>query len=155
MDNLKYEEFYNTSEYCSPHEFEELINLAIEYHESASDYFGSMNLKKMITGLAQAMSKHPVFVTRNDDGEIVGAIVLDDAAPWWGDEGHLTNLLIYVRKEYRAFGTTRNLITLARNYAKEIGKPLELMFFHPEDLERKLKLFNHMGLDTRAFIVGE
>lgn len=152
-DSLAYKELDIPSDYCQPDEFEQLVDLAFDYHETAPEFFSKIDPQKMITRLAMAMSRHPAFVLR-EDGKIVGAVVLDEGIPWWGNERYLTDLFIYVKKEYRSFAGIKNLLEWSKTYAQEMDMRLEMTIFNPEDLGRKEKLFNRMGLSTKAFIVG-
>ena len=52
-------------------DFEQIVDLAFEYYETAPEFFGKVNEKKVVYKLATAMTKHPAF-TYKVDGEIVG-----------------------------------------------------------------------------------
>lgn len=130
-------------------DLDELIDLAIEYHGSAPEFFGTLHLDKMALRLATAMSRCESFVYRVD-GEIIGAIILDKTSTWWSHYQHLTDLFIYVKEEHRSFKVIKALLDAAKQYAIINKMRLELTIFNPDDLGRKEKLFNRLGYATEA-----
>lgn len=86
----------------------------------------------------------------NDKQEIVGLMALCPQDSLWSVDMVLCNLLFYVVKEYRKTGVGSELIKLAKEYAKENKKELNIFIDSEEDLDKKDKLFVSHGFQRRG-----
>ena len=90
-----------------------------------------------------------VFVVRDEDGNIVGSVGLEETDHWWSNENFLGDSWFYVLPKHREIADGEKpsdlLLKTAMTYAKEKNKPIVMGIYNITSIEKAEKLFFKNG----------
>ena len=90
-----------------------------------------------------------VFVVRDEDGNIVGSVGLEETDHWWSNENFLGDSWFYVLPKHREITDGEKpsnlLLKTAMAYAKEKNKPIVMGIYNITSIEKAEKLFFKNG----------
>ena len=91
--------------------------------------------RRVAAVLTQAMAQGMSYVATNQEGAVIGGLVLIPSSDWWCPRAvFLTDLLFHVPKDYRQ-GAVGLLTAQAKAVSNHHGLPLRIVNQHSENLE--------------------
>ena len=92
------------------------------------------------------------FVKKDENGKIVGVLVLTPFTFWWSEEVVLHTATIYVLPEYRDKNVFDELVEEAKAYSSYMGAKLYSDILIVDDLDKKDKLMRIKGFKKTGSI---
>lgn len=92
-----------------------------------------------------------IFLAVEEEDKIVGLIALDVFPSDFSDCVMMSDKYTYVLPEYRTATHGRDLLKAARDYAIMNKVPMQLSILSGEDIDRKDKLYQRLGLRKVGF----
>lgn len=136
-----------------------IYRLFLRLHEESEIALPPVNPVKAMHGIVHAIGQDLAVVLGAEKGGrwvIVGALGLTAGADWFGDEGSLRDLSVYVTPEYRSFQAARLLVGAGKAMAAKHRVTLRLGIFGGKDMPRKLKLYERLGFRPMGvMLVGD
>lgn len=121
-----------------------LLPLAEQDAAAVGYSLSDINYEKLLQSFEACVDHAAVFVADHND-EIAGMMTLCLIESFWSDRRTLTNLIYWVDPKYRKSQAGMGLLRAACDYAKQTGLRFDLRVESYDELDRKDKLFRHMG----------
>lgn len=102
------------------------------------------DIYKVSEYLLKSWEDYPIFIDKDDDGEIVGVLGTRVEKVWWSDEPILSDYILFSEKDVKP------LIEAARDFAK-LEKLKFLSFVTDKRISTK-RAFRENEFKTRGFI---
>lgn len=110
------------------------------------------NTLKAIKSMGKFVSDGMAFVKKDENGTIVGLLVLTPFEFWWSNEPILHTVTFYVVPEHRKGNTAKELLEAAKNFANVNEVPLYLDIFTEDELETKDAFVRSQGFEKSGYI---
>jgi GNAT superfamily N-acetyltransferase len=124
----------------------DLLRLLADMHEKWGLALPPLNMGKAAQSMWECEQNGIIFVADRPEGGFAGAIALLEQPYWFSDETFLADKFFYVRQEDRASRVAAELLSAAKKYASILEKPLSIVVWNGEDIERKDAFFERKGL---------
>jgi predicted acetyltransferase len=141
-----------TMEMAEASDFDEILDLIFyaPYIDSSLPRPETMNTESIIIVVAESMVNHPTFIHRDEDGKIVGFMLLKEHDKWWwSSEKILSNLYVFLKPEYRNKGLLGSFLANVEKYAIIKDVPFAFGLGGISDLSVKEDLISKYGYTNR------
>lgn len=102
----------------------EIIALCYKNFAEIGQHLPKPDTLKGVASMSEFVSNGLVFVKKEENGKIVGILVLTPFNFWWSETTVLHTATLYVLPEYRDKNTFNELIEEAQSYADHVGTRL-------------------------------
>lgn len=139
----------NDIKFAKPEDIPQIV--ALGYKEFEENGFTSLGIDidfdKLVPYITNLVLEHVVLVQRNEENpKLIDGVVLFQIAPaWFSSVPVLTSVFMYVKPEHRNIKIVRNLLNVAKEYGIMNELPIVFGITTQKDVERKRKLFKHLG----------
>lgn len=106
------------------------VPLFVSYLDSIAEFEEFKNripvdlsaMESRFKGMINDMTGFAILVVDEVKGIPVGCLVIDSYVSWWSSESWLSNVIFYVDPEHRKSRIALEMIQMAKNFAKAVGK---------------------------------
>lgn len=136
-----------------PEDLEACFKLALEIpKENDFNFFPEADEEAVRDTIKELIAKQCMIVYSNN-GVIVGILGVTIEKFWWTKNEVMTDVLFYIKPEFRSFSAYKRMLSAAEAFAKLNKLPLALLFFSTKDLEKKYQMILRRGYKTLGFFV--
>jgi hypothetical protein len=135
-------------------DLEACVTLSIEIpKENKWDLFPAPSRPKIEQQFRTLIENKTLLVYENN-GVIVGILGLVIDSFWWTDQESIMDVIFYIKEEFRSYKAFNRMLSVAEEFAKINGLPMNLLFFTTKDVHKKFKLLRHRGYESIGFWVS-
>jgi hypothetical protein len=117
-----------------------------EFHQEFSDRFPPVSVEKMVHYVGDHIINGALFVARDADGTVVGAIAGRETEYWFSTSGYVREGFYYVSARARASRAAVLLLRSLKAWAAQKGMPLICGVSSADQVERKDRFFERNGM---------
>lgn len=137
---------------AEPTDLEQATLLALQIPRENNEMFSAPNPVKVAEMLATLIANKTLIVYENN-GVICGLLGVKIDSFWWSDTQVMTDVLFYIKPEFRSFSAYKRMLQAAEEFAKINKVPLALLFLTTKDVDKKYQMILRRGYNTIGFWV--